>query len=229
MLQFTAFIENKFSTSSKTFHSDGGTEFTNNKLQSLFKNKGIRHIFSCPYTPGQNVRVERKHRHVTETGLAMFFHSHTPMKYWVHAFNNVVYVINRLPTKIVDEKSPFELLFSSTLNYNNFHPLGCCVFPCIRDFAANKFEPRSLPCIFLGYSSSHKGFRCFDPASFRIYITRHVKFDENYFPFLSTLNRSGSPSLPILEFTELTLRRPLFQILRALAHSMTMNPRHPCM
>lgn len=71
---------------------------------------------SCPYTPQQNGRAERKHRHITETGLAMMFHSHIPATLWTHAFSSATYVINRLPSKLLDTKSPYELLFSSQPN-----------------------------------------------------------------------------------------------------------------
>ena len=39
---------------------------------------------------------------------------------------------------------------------------GCLCFPYLRDYAPNKLSPKSSPCVFLGYSPLHKGFRCFD-------------------------------------------------------------------
>ncbi|KAG8386504.1 hypothetical protein BUALT_Bualt03G0155400 [Buddleja alternifolia] len=42
---------------------------------------------------------------------------------------------------------------------------------------------RSKPCVFLGYSPSHHGYRCLDIPSNRLYIARHVRFDESSFPF----------------------------------------------
>jgi hypothetical protein len=36
---------------------------------------------------------------------------------------------------------------------------------------------------FLGYSSLHKGFKCLEPSSGRVYISRDVVFDEIVFPF----------------------------------------------
>jgi len=37
--------------------------------------------------------------------------------------------------------------------------------------------------VFLGYSDSHKGFKCLDPSEGRIYISRDIVFDEQVFPF----------------------------------------------
>ena len=108
---FITFDETQFSTKIKTFHSDGGTEFLNKNVKILLQKHGIFHQISCPYTPQQNGRVERKHRHIEETGLAMMFHGHISTSYWVHAFSSAVFIINRLPTMVLDMKSPFEVLF----------------------------------------------------------------------------------------------------------------------
>ena len=50
---------------------------------------------------------------------------------------------------------------------------------------------RSTSCVFLGYSTSRHGHRCLDPSSDHIYIARHVRFNENIFPFTS--NHTPSP------------------------------------
>ncbi|GJR94175.1 hypothetical protein Tco_0266349 [Tanacetum coccineum] len=43
---------------------------------------------------------------------------------------------------------------------------------------------RSTPCVFLGYSPSHHGYRCLDISTERLYIARHVKTDKNGASFL---------------------------------------------
>lgn len=63
----------------KVFQSDGGGEFLNNRVTKLFLDNGTHHQVSCPYVPQQNGGVERKHRHLTETGLAMVFSAHAPV------------------------------------------------------------------------------------------------------------------------------------------------------
>lgn len=200
LVQFLNLVENQFNRKVKTFQSDGGTEFLNNKVKTLFREKGIQHSVSCPHTPEQNGRAERKHRHVTETGLAMLFHARAPSSLWVEAFSTAVYTINRLPSSVLQGKSPFELLFNITPNYSNFHPFGCLVYPCLRSYAENKLSPRSRPCIFIGYSSHHKGFLCLDPETSRVYTSRHAQFDEACFPYAK--HTSTSSVTDVSEFFE---------------------------
>jgi hypothetical protein len=52
------------------------------------------------------------------------------------------------------------------------------------------------PCVFLGYSSSHLGYRCLDLESHRIYISHHVCFHENVFPFAKSEQVTSSPVPP---------------------------------
>jgi hypothetical protein len=37
--------------------------------------------------------------------------------------------------------------------------------------------------VFLGYSNLHKGFKCLEPTTGRIYVSRDVVFDEFVYPF----------------------------------------------
>jgi histone deacetylase 1/2 len=53
----------------------------------------------------------------------------------------------------------------------------------LHPYHAHKLDFRSSPCVFLGYSSFHLGYRCFDLESHRIYVSRHVRFHETVFPF----------------------------------------------
>ncbi|GJT64249.1 RNA-directed DNA polymerase, eukaryota [Tanacetum coccineum] len=62
----------------KVFQSDGGTEFVNHTVRKIFEDNGTLHRLSCPYTPQQNGRAERKHSHLLKTGFAMLFHAHDP-------------------------------------------------------------------------------------------------------------------------------------------------------
>ncbi|KAC9748329.1 hypothetical protein E3N88_45306 [Mikania micrantha] len=199
---FVPFVQTQFSSKIKTFQSDGGTEFTNNRVRKLFEQNGTFHRMSCPYTPQQNGRVERKHRHIVETGLAMMFHAKLPTQYCVDAFSSATFIINRLPTTILDGKSPFELLFHVKPNYSNFRTFGCRVFPYLRDYSTNKLSSRSIPCIFIGYCSKYKGYRCLDPCTSRVYVTRHARFDESHFSLDQTTMATPINNLEVTIFLE---------------------------
>ncbi|GJT96875.1 retrovirus-related pol polyprotein from transposon RE1 [Tanacetum coccineum] len=177
-------------------------KFANHTVRKIFEDNGTLHRLSCPYTPQQNGRAERKHRHLVETGLAMLFHAHVPASYWVDAFSSATYIINRLPTKLLGNHSPFELLYSRLPNYTNFRAFGCLVYPYLRDYSAHKLAPRSIPCVFIGYNPQYKGYKCLDPDSSRIYITRHARFDEVTFPFASTANPNALSTLQLCTFLE---------------------------
>jgi hypothetical protein len=64
---------------------------------------------------------------------------------------------------------------------------GCACYPNTAATSSHKLDPRSTLCVFLGYSPDHKGYRCFDLASRRVLISRHVVFDESSFPFPAPL------------------------------------------
>lgn len=51
--------------------------------------------------------------------------------------------------------------------------------------------------MFLGYASNYKGYRCLDPKTGSVYISRYMLFHELIFPYLEFFNPSNAPiSLP---------------------------------
>jgi hypothetical protein len=50
-----------------------------------------------------------------------------------------------------------------------------------------------MQCVFLGYSSTHKGYKCLHVPSNRVYISHDVVFDEGQFPFVTTPNSTPTP------------------------------------
>lgn len=136
---------------------------------------------SCPHTHQQNGSAERKHRHIVETGLALLAQACMPLRFWNEAFLTATYLINRLPTRVIDNYSPLERLFHTPPNYNLLKVFGCACWPHLRPYNKHKLDFRSKLCVFLGYSSLHKGYKCLDRSTGRVYISRDVIFDENIF------------------------------------------------
>jgi hypothetical protein len=136
----------------------------------------IIHRISCPHTHQQNRIIERKHRHIIETGIALLAHSSLPQCYWVDAFQTASFLINRMLTTVLKNKSPLEVLFHKPPDYSLLKVFGCLCWPCLRPYTSHKLDFRSLPCVFLGYSPSHKGYRCLHLPTNRLYIYLAMSF-----------------------------------------------------
>jgi hypothetical protein len=86
-------------------------------------------------------------------------HAHLSSSFWADAFQTSCYLINRMPTSLLHNKSPFEVLLQTQTDYSFLHVFNCACRPNLLPYNANKLQPRSLECIFLGYSLSHKGYK----------------------------------------------------------------------
>ena len=189
---FKVHVEKMFNTSIKILQCDEGGEYKSQAFKHFLATQGISQRFSCPKHPEQNGLAERKHRHIVETSVVMLSHAHISDKYWFDACLTATYLINRLPTKVLSNKSPYEKLFHRPPIYEFFKVFGCKCFPWLTPYARNKLQPKSKSCVFLGYSLNHQGYKCLDLSTSRMYLSRHVLFDEDSFPFkeLSSLTEN---------------------------------------
>ena len=200
-------VERQFSRKIKSVQTDCGGEY--HKLNSFFKTIGIHHHIICLHTHEQNGTVECRYRHIVETGLTHLGHYKAPLKFWNYAFETSVYLINRMLTLVLQNKSMFECLFLQPPDYSFLRTFGCLYFSFLQPYNVHKLDYHSTPCVFLGYSSCHLGYRCLDLSSDRIYISRHVRFHEHSFPFLKsdhvyTITHSNPQSTPISHLPALT-------------------------
>ncbi|KAL4360543.1 hypothetical protein GQ457_04G020760 [Hibiscus cannabinus] len=79
-----------------------------------------------------------------------------PFQFWAYAVSSAAYLINRLPSQVLDGISPYEKLHGIKPDYCFLRVFGC--------------------------SSQHKGYICMAEDG-RVCISRHVVFDESTFPY----------------------------------------------
>lgn len=119
-----------------------------------------------------------------------------PLTFWPHAFVTATYLINRLPAPTLKNLSPFLKQFGESPNYHKLQNFGCLCYPWLRPY---KLENHSLPCIFVGYSPSQSAYYCLHLATKRIYVSRHVKFVDDIFPYQDLCSSPSPLSQPNLE------------------------------
>jgi histone deacetylase 1/2 len=90
--------------------------------------------FIYPHTNEQNDMVERRHRYIVEIGLVLLNQCKAPLKLWHCAFETFVYLINCMPTSVLNYKSPFECLFRSIPKYSFLLTFECLCFPFLVSF-----------------------------------------------------------------------------------------------
>jgi hypothetical protein len=212
---FQASVENLLSQKIKVLRTDCGGEYTSNEFNAHCASHGITHHFSCPHTPQQNGLVERKHRHVIESALTLLSNAGLSITHWSYAVSTAVHLINRLPTPKLSHQTPWEMLFHKPPDITHLKTFGCLCFPYLRPYNNHKLQPRSTPCIFLGYPIYSKGYICLDPKTHRVYISRHVLFNESEFLAHLSLPSQSTPT-PVTSFFDST---PWLAIL---AHTCTL-------
>ena len=185
---FYNMIETQFDTKISILHSDNGPEYFKQTLGHFLHEKGIFHQTSCVYTPQQNGIAERKNRHLLEVARALMFSMNVPSYLWGDAVLTACYLINRMPTRVLNFQTPlgsFKTIFPTTRLTSDL-PLkvfGCTVYAHISS-PQSKLAPRAERCIFIGYASSQKGYKCFNPSTKKFLISMNVTFLESqqYFP-----------------------------------------------
>ena len=120
---------------------------------------GILHQTSCPYTPQHNGVGERKNRHLMEVARSMMFQTSVPKRFWSDFVIHACYLINRIPTKILEDQSRFEVLNKSRLVLDHLRVFGCVCFVLVQDEIRNKLEAKSTRAMFIRYSTTQKGYK----------------------------------------------------------------------
>ncbi|GKC02205.1 ribonuclease H-like domain-containing protein [Tanacetum coccineum] len=137
---------------------------------------------SCSYTPQQNGIVERKHRHLLNVARSLLFQGGIPLNMWSECVLTATYLINRLPTSVLNGKSPYDLVYNKPLSLKHLRSFGCLAYATILNIH-DKFGSRSEKCVLVGYFNSKKGYKLWSLDNKQIIYSRDVAFFEDIFPF----------------------------------------------
>ncbi len=157
--------------------SDGGGEYFSNEFNEYLKEHGIQRKYSCSYSPQQNGVVERKNKHIVEVARAMLNEKNLPNYFWAEAVETTVYIMNRTPIAVVHGMTPEEKFTSKKPDVSHLRVFGCITYVHVPDEKRSKLDPKAKKCIFIGYSLEQKGYRCFNPSTRKLQVSRDV-FDE---------------------------------------------------
>ncbi|KAM1753555.1 hypothetical protein ACFX12_006125 [Malus domestica] len=176
--EFRESAEGEVGKKIRCLHTDNGGEYSSSEFSQYLRGCRIRHQYTCANTPQQNGVVERKNRHLAEVCRSMLHAKNVPGRFWAEAMRIAAFVINRLPQPRLGFVSPFEKLWNMKPTVSYFRVFGCVCYVFVPNHLRSKFDKKVVRCIFVGYDSQRKGWKCCDPTSGRCYTLRDMVFDE---------------------------------------------------
>jgi transposase InsO family protein len=192
---FYAEISNQFNAKLLAFRTDNAREYLDSAFQQFLESRGIIHQTSCVRTPQQNGIAERKNGPILAIARALMLQMNVPKIFWADAVLTAAYLLNRMPSRILKGKSPFEMFFPGK-NPFSVPPrvFGCVSFVHNHSPNRDKLDPRAHKCIFLGYSRTQKGYRCYSPSLRKHFVSADVTFFEDI-PYYSPQGRQLQESM----------------------------------
>lgn len=173
-----AAAERKSGKKLRALRTDRGGEFLVHHFADYCAELGVRRETTAPYSPQQNGVVERRNQSVVGTARSMLKAKGLPGMFWGEAVTTAVYLLNRSSSKSIGGKTPYELWNRSPPAVHHLRTFGCLAHVKTTTPNVKKLDDRSKPMIFVGYEPGSKAYRCYDPASRRVHISRDVAFDE---------------------------------------------------
>lgn len=162
----------------QTFRTDRGGEFVSHEFNEYCEKAAIKRHLTSPYSPQQNGVVERRNRTMMEMARSILKHMKLPNYMWGEAIRHVTYILNRVATRSLKEKTPYEMFRNKRPNISHIRVFGCVAYAKIVGTHLRKLDDRSRMLIHLGTEPGSKAYRLYDPLNRKINVSRDVVFDE---------------------------------------------------
>jgi hypothetical protein len=86
-----------------------------------------------------------------------------PVEFWGEAVTTAMFILNRVPTKALKGKTPFEAWHGHKPNVSFLRTFGYVGHVKNTKPHLSKLEDRSMPMVLLGYEEGSKAYRLYDP------------------------------------------------------------------
>lgn len=118
-------------------------------------------------------------RTIIEKVRCLLFDAKMTKGFWSEALFAAVDIINMLPNRSIENKSPNELWFGKKCDVSVFRVFGAKAMVMIPHQKRKKLDKKSKLCIFLRRADDAKAYRFYDKESKKIIISRDAAFFEN--------------------------------------------------
>ena len=177
--EWKAMVELQSGHALQEFQSDNGGEFIGSSFKSYLRSTGILHRTSTAYTPQQNGKAERSIRTILERALSMLRSATLSDGFWQDAVETAVHLINRSTRTGLKRVTPEESWSGTKPDVANLRVFGCPAYVLIpKEVRVGKLAHKTRRCVFIGYSTTRKAWRLWNPVKRSVIESRDVIFDE---------------------------------------------------
>ncbi|GJX67573.1 retrovirus-related pol polyprotein from transposon TNT 1-94 [Tanacetum coccineum] len=141
--KFKAMVEKEKGLKIKSMRSDRGGEFLSKEFNKFCEDNGIRRFLTAPYSPQQNGVVERKNRTILNMVRSMLKSKKMPKEFWAEAVDCAVYLLNRCPSKSLDNKTPQEAWNGLKPTVSHLRVFGSIAYVHVPSQKRSKLDDRS--------------------------------------------------------------------------------------
>ena len=120
-------------------------------------------------------------RTIATKARSMLLDSQLELEFWAEAISTAAYLHTRSPSRTLDGKTPYEMLWQKKPSLDHLRRFGCAAYRLIpKDQRSGKFASRSRECIMIGYvHSSTTIWKLWDRSRKALVQASDVTFDES--------------------------------------------------
>ena len=108
----------------------------------------------------------------------MLAHAMLSETFWVEALMTTTYVINKSPSTPLDGDIPQRVWTGKDISYRYLKVFDCLVYVHVVKDKRGKLDPKTRPCIFLGYGDDEFGYRLWNLQEKKVIRSRDIVFME---------------------------------------------------
>ncbi|XP_069145588.1 uncharacterized protein [Solanum lycopersicum] len=132
---------------------------------------------TIPYLPQQNGVAERKNRTILNMARCMLKAKHLPKDFWAEDVSCAIYLRNRYPTKNVRDQTPQEAWSGRKPSVKHLRIFGIIAYARVPHQGRDKLDNRSVKYVFVGYDTSSKGYKLYNPSNNKVVVCKTSKMN----------------------------------------------------
>lgn len=142
---FKSLVDQETGEHIQTLRTDRGREFISQEFNMFCNDSGIKRHLTAPYTPQQNGVVERRNRTLMEMARSIMKHMSVPNRLWGEAIKHSTYLLNRIATRAIKDRTPYEVYHGRKPNVGHLRVFGCIGYAKVDSKLLKKLDDR-LEC-----------------------------------------------------------------------------------